>query len=141
MEAGLRDNGEKMEVRYTPDDQTYPRMTTAELRRAFLLENLFVPGAVTMVYTDADRAIIGAAVPVQGRLPLLATKREMAAEYFTERREIGIVNIGGAGNIRVDGKLFEMAPKDMLYVGRGVPKVEFEGTDHAKSGTTEGRKE
>jgi 4-deoxy-L-threo-5-hexosulose-uronate ketol-isomerase len=119
----------KMEQRYTPTDQAYSRMTTEEMRKAFLLDRLFAPGTVSMSYCDTDRAIVGGAVPVREPLPLLAAKKEMAAEYFLERREVGIVNIGGAGVVRADGAQFELSPKDMLYVGRGVRKVEFESVD------------
>jgi len=114
-----------MEVRYLPNHEAYQRLTTPELRGAFVLDRLFTPGSVNMVYCDADRAIIGGAVPTNTPLKLAATKKEMAAEFFTERRELGIVNIGGPGNIQADGSKFVMGKKDMLYVGRGVKNVEF----------------
>ena len=121
-----------MEVRTLPNQEGYRRMTTEELRRTFLLENLFVEGDISMVYCDADRAIIGGAVPGDVSLKLLATRKEMAAEYFTERRELGIVNLGGRGKIRADGSEFVLDLKDMLYVGRGVRDVEFLSIDKKK---------
>ena len=88
-----------MEVRYVTDDKSYQRLNTAELRSMFLLDGLFRPGAITMVYCDTDRAIAGGAVPGAHHLPLLASRKEMAAEYFAERREIGVVNLGGEGTV------------------------------------------
>ena len=114
-----------MEVRYLPDDQSYRRMTTGELRKAFVLDQLFVRGAVSMVYCDTDRAIVGTAVPLEEPLRLLATKKEMAAEYFTARREVGIANVGAEGKIKADGEEFTLKPKDMLYIGQGVQNIEF----------------
>jgi len=114
-----------MEVRYSPNPEAYKRMTTDELRRFFLVETLFTPGELVMVYTDADRAIVGSAVPAKDPLPLLSSRKEMAASYFAERREIGVINVGGPGRITADGKKFAMAYHDTLYVGRGTKEVEF----------------
>jgi 4-deoxy-L-threo-5-hexosulose-uronate ketol-isomerase len=118
----------KMDLRTLPTPESYSRMTTAELRAAFVLGNLFVPGKVSMVYCDADRAIVGGAVPARAPLPLLAGKKEMAAAYFAERREIGVVNIGGPGTVAAGGKAFKLKRKDMLYIGRGTRSVVF-GSD------------
>jgi 4-deoxy-L-threo-5-hexosulose-uronate ketol-isomerase len=114
-----------MEVRYLPNNESYQRLTTEELRKAFVLDHLFNPGTISMVYCDVDRGIIGGAVPTNTPLKLLATEKEMAAEFFTERREVGIVNIGGEGTIRADEQQYNLAFKDMLYVGQGVKNVEF----------------
>ena len=118
-----------MEVRYSPNDDAYQRMTTAELRRSFVVETLFAPNAVTMVYSDADRVIIGSAVPLATPLKLESSKKEMAADFFAERREIGIINIGKGGKIRVDGKEYAMAFRDLLYVGKGVREIECSSDD------------
>ncbi|MEX2088430.1 MAG: 5-dehydro-4-deoxy-D-glucuronate isomerase, partial [Bacteroidota bacterium] len=96
-----------MEVRYLPNLESYTRLTTEELRRSFVVEKLFAPGSLTTVYCDADRALIGGVVPTATPLKLLATKKEMAADYFTERRELGIVNIGGEGRMKVDGSEYQ----------------------------------
>ena len=120
-----------MEVRYAPDEEAYKRMTTAELRKAFLFEHLFVSGTVSMIYCDNDRAIVGGAIPQSAPLPLLATRKEMAADYFLERREIGLINIGGEGTIMVDGKPFPLSARDMLYVGRGAREINFTSKDGA----------
>ena len=114
-----------MEIRNLPDRESYQRMTTDELRKAFLLEGMFVPDQISMLYSDEDRAIVGGAVPANAPLHLAPSKREMAAEYFAERREIGVVNLGGDGVIRTDGKESMLQAKDMLYVARGVRDIEF----------------
>ncbi|MBK7981596.1 MAG: 5-dehydro-4-deoxy-D-glucuronate isomerase [Ignavibacteriae bacterium] len=114
-----------MEVRYSPDKNGFKKMPTDELRKSFLIDNLFEINKIPMIYSDVDRSITGSAVPVGTTLDLLATKQEMAAEYFTERREIGIINIGGKGSILVDDKNFEMNNIDALYVGKGSKKISF----------------
>ncbi len=123
-----------MEVRYFPDDRSYERMTTDELRSTFVLETLFVPGAVSMTYCDADRIIVGGAIPTDRPLELLSSKKEMASEYFAERREIGIVNIGGNGSVVADGKEIALHANDMLYVGRGTRMVQFRSDDPSRPG-------
>ncbi len=121
-----------MEVRYAPNDEAYQRMTTNELRGAFLVDNLFKAGIVTMLYSDVDRVIVGSAVPKEKALKIETSKKEMAAEYFLERREIGIINIGNAGSIRADGKEFRMEKKDCLYLGKGVKTIECSSSDVKK---------
>jgi 4-deoxy-L-threo-5-hexosulose-uronate ketol-isomerase len=115
-----------MEVRYSTDPQGFQRMTQDELRTMFLIDSLFVPDAVPMVYSDIDRSITGSAVPVKKSLKLLSSKKEMAAEYFTERREVGVINIGGKGTIVVDGRKFEMNHKDALFIGKESKEIVFE---------------
>jgi 4-deoxy-L-threo-5-hexosulose-uronate ketol-isomerase len=114
-----------MDVRFSTDPKGFRGMTTEELRKSFLIDHLFAPDDVPMVYSDIDRSITGSAVPVKGPLKLLGTKKEMAAEYFAERREIGVINTGGDGMIAVDGKEYAMTFKDALYIGRGVRTIEF----------------
>jgi len=114
-----------MDVRFSTDPTGFRGMTSADLRKAFLIDQLFIHDEVPMVYSDIDRSITGSAVPVRGTLKLLASKKEMVAEYFTERREIGIINIGADGSIRVDGKEYPMAFKDAFYIGRGSKEIEF----------------
>lgn len=114
-----------MEVRYSPDKDGFKKMSTDEIRKSFLIDNLFEINKIPMVYSDIDRSITGSAVPVGTTLDLLATKKEMAAEYFAERREIGIINIGGKGSILVDDKNYEMNNSDALYVGKGSKKISF----------------
>jgi 4-deoxy-L-threo-5-hexosulose-uronate ketol-isomerase len=118
-----------MEVRYSTDPVGFRRMTSQELRKAFLIDTLFQPDAVPMVYSDIDRSITGSAVPVRVSLRLLATKKEMAAEYFTERREVGIINIGADGVVKADGREYRMEYRDGLYIGRGTKEIEFTSRD------------
>lgn len=115
-----------MEVRYLPTDQSYQRLTTGEIRTAFVLDNLFVPDALSAVYCETDRAIVGGAMPGRVPLSLLASRKEMAAEFFTERREVGIVNLGGNGIVRAGGTGYLLRSYDMLYVGKGTETIEFQ---------------
>jgi 4-deoxy-L-threo-5-hexosulose-uronate ketol-isomerase len=118
-----------MDVRYVADQVRYQTMTTDELRNSFLVEKLFKEGQVYLLYTDVDRAIVGSAVPTSTKLMLEASKKEMSAEYFTQRREIGIINIGFKGVITVDGQKYELENRDGLYIGRGSKQIEFESVD------------
>ena len=111
-----------MEVRYTTGKNEYRRMTTEELRAAFLNTRLYEKGKVNLMYCEVERGIAGFAVPTTKPLGLPAGK-ELASDYFCERRELGILNIGGAGTVTVDGKKFELRPLDVLYVGKGAKKV------------------
>jgi len=113
-----------MDVRYSPDSKRFNEMSTEELRESFLI-SLFQKDKIPMVYSDVDRSITGSAVPVRKNLKLTATKKEMAANYFAERREVGVINIGGNGSIKVDNEVYKMKHKDALYIGRGSKKVEF----------------
>ena len=113
-----------MQTRFSPNQNDYQKLTTDDLRATFLVESLFAPGRLELVYTDADRAIVGSAVP--GAAPLkLAADAELRAACFCERRELGVFNIGGSGAVEVDGKKFELAKLDCLYVGRGSQNVSF----------------
>lgn len=106
------------------DAVRYGLMNTEELRETFLLEEMFEPGEIELAYVDLDRTVIGAAVPTTKALTL-ETQPELRAEYFLERRELGVLNIGGAGSVAVDGKNFELGKLDVLYVGRGSKSVTF----------------
>jgi len=99
-------------------------MTTTELRANFLVEDLFQPGKVTLRFLDLDRAALGGIVPTSGPISLEAPAA-MAAEYFTERREIGVLNIGEPGHVMVDGERYEMERLDGLYIGRGSREISF----------------
>lgn len=111
-----------MQIRHSPSPGDYQKLGTNELRSTFLIETLFPSGKVELVYTDADRAIVGSAVPTD--LPLkLNTDAELRSAYFCERRELGILNIGGPGTVVVDGKGYDMGRLDCLYVGRGSQNI------------------
>ena len=100
-------------------------MNQEQIRSLFLIESLFVPDRIPMVYSDIDRSITGSAMPVKRTLKLLSSKKEMAAEYFTERREIGVINIGGKGVITADGKKYTMDHRDALYIGKETGEILF----------------
>jgi 4-deoxy-L-threo-5-hexosulose-uronate ketol-isomerase len=117
-----------MQNRFSPNQTAYQTLATDQLRAAFLVDTLFVPGQVNLVYSDADRAIIGSAVPDSSALKL-AADAELRAAFFCERRELGILNIGGPGSVEADGHAFEMARLDCLYVGRGCKSVSFSSRD------------
>jgi len=119
----------EMDVRYTIGKDEYKRMTTDELRDAFLVD-LFEAGKVNLLYCEVERAIVGAAVPTGSALKLEAGK-ELAADYFCQRREVGVLNIGGSGTVTVDGTAYEMEDLDGLYIGRGSEEISFASADAA----------
>ena len=110
------------------DPVRYPRMNTQELRDTFLIDRLFQPGSIQLAYVDLDRAVVGIAAP--GRDPIiLQTGPELRASYFTERREIGALNVGGPGTIYVGGSAYQPENLDLLYIGRGNADIRFESKD------------
>ncbi len=113
-----------MQIRFSPNQNDYTKLCTDGLRANFLIESLFAPDKVELVYSDADRAIIGSAIPTGSALKLSADA-ELRAAFFCERRELGILNIGESGTVTVDGKKYEMNKLDCLYVGRGSKEVSF----------------
>lgn len=116
------------EFRYAhhPDDaKTY---TTEDLRREFLINNLFQEGQIQLVYTMYDRLIVGGAMPTDKALKLESID-ELKAENFLDRREIGIINVGGKGRITVDGTSYDLNNKEALYIGKGNKSVTFENIE------------
>ena len=113
-----------MNVRYTADPVRFDRMSTEEIRETFLVDTLFPRDRIFMVYSDADRAIVGSAVPATKTLSLESAP-ELRAETFCARRELGVLNIGGPGTVTVDGVEHSMAGRDALYVGRGSKAITF----------------
>jgi 4-deoxy-L-threo-5-hexosulose-uronate ketol-isomerase len=120
-----------MRIMQMADAVRYRTMTTEELRDTFLVSDLFQPARITLTYVDLDRTVIGSAVPSAGPLRL-PTDDALKAEYFTERRELGILNIGGAGKITVSGLQYDLERLDALYVGRGNEEVIFSSIDPGK---------
>jgi len=117
-----------MEIRYAADPVRFSRMTTEELRDNFLIHSLFKKETIEMVYSNTDRVIIGSAVPVDSPL-ILSTTDELRAAYFTERRELGALNIGGKGTIEVNSNVYEMEEFDCLYIGKGNEKISFKSNN------------
>ena len=112
------------------DPVRYPRMTTGEIRETFLLSGLYEAGKLHVNYVDLDRTVVGFAAPTESALAL-PTYPELRAEYFLERREIGVLNVGGAGTVSVEGKSYELNNLDALYVGKGNKQVGFASKDKA----------
>jgi len=115
-------------MRYLPTPEQTGRFTPEELRTHFLVSGLFVPGEARFEMVDLDRVTLGGVVPLATPITLEAPV-VFAAKSFTERREVGILNIGGAGAVRVDGTTHQLAKRDMLYVGRGAHDVQLTSAD------------
>ena len=116
------------EIRYATNPEDCKHYDTARLRHDFLIERLFAADEVNMVYSMYDRIVVGGAMPVGEVLPLEAID-PLKADYFTQRREIGIYNIGGAGTVRIGDEEFTLGFKEALYVGRGDRHVSFASAD------------
>jgi len=122
-----------MKVQYSTNPEQYARMTTDELRDTYLIDELFKTDEVNLNYYFVDRTIVGSAVPENDTLKLTAPQKLLAADYFTQRREIGVFNIGGDGVITVDGTNYEMSKLDILYIGRGNENIEFKNSGSGES--------
>lgn len=120
-----------MEIRYATNPTETKTYDTERLRQEYLIEGLFVPGKLNLVYSHVDRFITGGAVPTTEAILLEADKHDMGADYFLERREIGIINVGAQGVVTVDGTDYVLESKDGLYVGLGNKQVVFKSTDAA----------
>jgi 4-deoxy-L-threo-5-hexosulose-uronate ketol-isomerase len=116
------------EVRYASNPTDAKSYDTARLRKDFLIERVFAPDEVNMVYSMYDRMIVGGAMPV-GEALLLEAIDPLKAPYFLTRREIGIFNVGGKGRVKAGDKVFELDYKEALYLGRGDREVVFESVN------------
>ncbi len=117
-----------MEIRGAVNIEDAKHYTTERLRNEFLIEDLFVPEKIKMVYSHIDRIIVGGTYPKNEELILRAGK-EIGANYFLERRELGIINIGGKGGVVIDGEKYSLEPKDGLYIGMGTKDIIFTSDD------------
>ncbi|WP_225228565.1 5-dehydro-4-deoxy-D-glucuronate isomerase [Bacillus sp. PS06] len=117
-----------LETRYATYPGDVKKYTTDELREHFLVEKLFDPGQVLLTYTHNDRMIFGGVTPAEEELTIKLDK-ELGVDYFLERREMGIINIGGDGVVVLDGVEYEMQLRDGLYVSRGTKEVLFRSKD------------
>lgn len=115
-------------MHYLPDATRTKRMTTDELREHFLVQGLFVAGEITLRHIDLDRVVLGGAVPTTSALTLDAPT-DLLAEFFCQRRELGVLNIGSAGRVRVDGIEHMLGNRDLVYVGLGSREVLFTSDD------------
>jgi 4-deoxy-L-threo-5-hexosulose-uronate ketol-isomerase len=119
-----------MEIRFQNSPKETRAMTTEELRANFLCENLMKADDITYIYTHFDRVIVGGAKPVKKSV-VLKNHPELKSEYFLERREIGIINVGGEGKVIVDGTEFSLNKLECIYAGKGVQNVEFKTVNEA----------
>jgi 4-deoxy-L-threo-5-hexosulose-uronate ketol-isomerase len=117
-----------MKIFLMADPVRYPAMTTAQIREIFLIAALYEPGALCQAYVDLDRAVVGMAAPLTTPITLMPDTM-LRANHFLERRELGVLNIGGTGAIRVDGTAHTLENLDCLYIGRGAKEVVFESAD------------
>jgi 4-deoxy-L-threo-5-hexosulose-uronate ketol-isomerase len=120
-----------MEIRQAVHPEHAAMFATEDLRAHFLIEDLFRPGETRMVYSYYDRLIVAGVVP-QDKLELAVDEKIIGASHLLERREMGIINIGGEGTLTVDGTDYPMAPRDGLYVGMGRREIIFRSADAAR---------
>ncbi|NOU71035.1 5-dehydro-4-deoxy-D-glucuronate isomerase [Paenibacillus sp. LMG 31458] len=121
-----------MDIRYASHPNEVKQFDTERLQAEFQINSLFSPNEIKLVYSHVDRFIIGGVLPITGALQLQADKKEMAADYFLERREIGIINVGGRGTITVDGTVYNMDSKDCIYIGLGAKDITFASDNAAE---------
>jgi 4-deoxy-L-threo-5-hexosulose-uronate ketol-isomerase len=117
-----------MKIIHAVHPQDFVKYNTEQIRERFLLEKLVHHGQINCTYTHYDRMIVGAAKPTSGSLTL-GTYDQLKSNYFLERREMGIINIGGAGQVTVDGTAYSLEKLDCLYIGKGKQDVQFSGAE------------
>ena len=118
-----------MDIRYSCNQRDFKRYTTEETRNEFLIENLFVADEVTAVYSHVDRMVTLGIMPVNESVPLdkgIDIWANFGTQYFLERRELGMFNVGGEGTVTVDGTVYELGYKDCLYITKGAKEVTFQ---------------
>ncbi len=118
------------ELRYASHPCDAKNYDTERLRKEFLIEKVFSENEINWVYSMYDRYMVGGAMPTKGALTLEVVD-DLKAEYFLQRRELGVINVGGKGKITVDGTVYELDYKEALYVGQGAQKVVFESNNAA----------
>ena len=120
----------KHEFRYASHPEDARAYGTEELRKHFLMDNLFEDDCINLTYSMYDRYIVGGAKP-RSKDVVLETIPYLKSENFLDRRELGIVNVGGKGQVSVDGTVYELDKKEALYVGKGAKEVLFKGGSEA----------
>jgi len=119
---------QEMETRYTHSPEDIRHYSTEQLRKEFLVEKVFEPGKISLTYTHNDRMIFGGVTPTEKELEITLDK-ELGVDYFLERRELGVINIGGPGFIEIDGQKEEMKKQDGYYIGKETRHVVFSSQD------------
>ena len=123
-----------MDIRYSANQKDFKRYTTEEIRKEFLIENLYVADQVVAVYSHVDRMVTLGCMPVNESVSIdkgIDIWANFGTQYFLERREIGIFDIGGEGTLTVDGTVYELGYKDCLYITCGAKQVHFASKDPA----------
>ena len=123
-----------MDIRYSCNQRDFKRYTTEETRREFLIENLFQPDEVSATYSHVDRMVVLGIMPVKEKLSIdkgIDIWKNFGTDYFLERRECGMFNVGGAGRVIADGQVYALGYQDCLYLTRGAKEVFFESCDPA----------
>ncbi|HEY1845984.1 MAG TPA: 5-dehydro-4-deoxy-D-glucuronate isomerase [Buttiauxella sp.] len=122
-----------MDIRQSIHSDHAKALDTTGLRNEFLVETIFTADQYTMTYSHIDRIIVGGVMPVTRSVSVGGeVGKQLGVSYFLERRELGVINIGGPGTITVDGTCYEIGHRDALYVGKGAKEVVFESVDKAK---------
>ena len=121
-----------MDIRQPIHSEHFKTLDTEGLRRHFLVDGLFTPDEATLTYSQIDRIITGGIMPV-GRAVTFAPElgRHTGTDFFLQRRELGLINIGGGARVVVDDQTFEIGPREALYVGQGARQLEFTSVDAA----------
>ena len=117
-----------MEIRHAISPLEFKSLDTDSTRKQFLVEDLFVPDEKKLIYSHIDRIIVGGVCPAEKSLGLEGGK-EMGSEFFLERRELGVINVGQAGVVSVDGNEHQLQYKEGLYVGAGNREITFSSSD------------
>ncbi|MCX2483533.1 5-dehydro-4-deoxy-D-glucuronate isomerase [Pedobacter sp. MR2016-24] len=118
----------RFESRYAVSPVEAKSMDTTALRSNFLISSVFEADQVNLTLSHFDRYIVGGAMPVNGKLNL-PNPSDLKANYFLERREIGLINVGGEAKVTADGEVFVLAFKEALYIGKETAEVTFESSD------------
>lgn len=124
-----------MDIRYSTNPEDVKRYTTEELRKEFLIQNLYEKDKVNVVYSHADRMVVFGIMPATKKLSIdegIDVWHTFGTHFILERREIGIFNLGGDGSITVDGKKYDLSFEDCLYITKGAKEVFFESKDSSK---------
>jgi len=120
----------RLDVRYASHPEDVRNYHTEQLRAHHLIREIFRADEAMLTYSHYDRIIAGGVMPVDGTVRLTGGK-EIASDFFLQRREMGVINVGGAGRVVVDGETYPMQPRDGLYVGMGAKEIHFESDEKA----------
>lgn len=124
-----------MDIRYSANQKDFMHYTTEDIRKEFLIERIFVPDDITAVYSHVDRIVVLGAMPVKNEINLeknIDCWKNFGVNYFLERRELGLINIGGEGIVTADGKAYKVGNLSGLYLSMGTKSVTFKAADPAK---------